>query len=107
MIDQSYYARVERLQNRSLKNQDSIRQMVEKLKILSFRFFTLQTYLLILILLMVQVQIVWARVGGELQSLYQQKRVFGGISVTGNSLMQNSLVNPLVNSSLLAQSSGD
>jgi hypothetical protein len=48
-----------------------------------------------------------ARVGGDSHVLYQEKRVFGGISITGNSLMQNSLVNPLVNSSLLAQSSGD
>ncbi len=62
---------------------------------------------LICIFHLINIPILFARVGGDQHVLYQEKRVFGGLSITGNSLMQNSLVNPLVNSSLLAQSSGD
>jgi hypothetical protein len=48
-----------------------------------------------------------ADVGGSRQVLYRQHQIFGNSTLTGNSLMRTSLANPLVNSFLLDQSSGD
>ncbi|MEE2645364.1 MAG: hypothetical protein VYD19_10560, partial [Myxococcota bacterium] len=48
-----------------------------------------------------------AVVGGERQALYANFRLFGGMQVTGNSLMTASPISPLVNSRLLPSSSGD
>ena len=49
----------------------------------------------------------WGRVGGEPHALYAQHRLFGGVVVTGNTLMTQSVVAPQVNSVLLPQSAGD
>lgn len=48
-----------------------------------------------------------ARVSGEPHRLYAEHRLFGGVVVTGNTLMTQSVVAPQVNSTLLANSRGD
>ena len=49
----------------------------------------------------------WADVGGTPQTLYRQFQVFGGVEITGNTLMGASASSPLVNSRLLPSSPGD
>ena len=48
-----------------------------------------------------------ADVGGTRQTLYRQHQLFGGAVMTGNTLMNASLADPLVNSRLLSSSPGD